>query len=120
MIHTGLFVMLLASVSSSDGGLPTQMVVEGLEPRLEEFDGKRVQVRGTVHECTVTSCRIEGVDGSAISIGPDEEFDRAISKYLGRAVTIEATVNAECLSGTLLCLDRAGVLRNPVLFFPRN
>ena len=120
MIRTALFVMLLAAGSSADGALPTRMVVESLAPRLAEFDGKRVQVRGTVHECTVNSCIIEGVDGSAISIGPDEDFDRAISKYLGRAVTIEATVNAECLSGTLICLDRVGELRNPVLFFPRN
>ena len=115
-----LLAMALAAESSAQGALPTQLVVENLAPRLHEFDGERVQVRGTVNKCTVTSCSIEGRDGSAISIGSSEEFDRAIAKHLGRAVTIEATVNAECRSGTIICLDRADELRNPVLTFPRN
>ena len=119
-MRIALLVMTLAASASAQGALPRQLVVEDLAPRLAEFDGERVQVRGAIRDCTATSCSIEGLDGSAISIGPSEAFDRAIEKYLGRAVTIEATVNVECLSGTVICLDRVGELRDPVLFFPRN
>ena len=119
MIKEALILTALAASPSAQEALP-QLVVESLAPRLADFDGKRVLVRGVVHNCAANSCSIEGLDGSAISIGPSEKFDRAIRKYFGRAVTIEATVNAECLSGTLICLDRVGELRDPVLSFPRN
>ena len=96
------------------------MSVKELSDRLVDFDGQRVRVRGWVEDCVSNSCSIEGRKDASISLGPSPTFDAAVANRLGETIVVEATVNVECKTRRVICLDRVGTLRDPVLLTSRE
>ncbi|MDQ3078284.1 MAG: hypothetical protein M3Q83_05520 [Pseudomonadota bacterium] len=81
------------------------------------FHGVRVRLRGWVYSCKSLSCSLYMYGPSiprrhhhSLSIEGNREFDLQVAGQAPVEIVIHATVNASCLRGHEICLDRADEL----------
>jgi hypothetical protein len=114
-----LLAMMLSACAVPALSGPVPLSIDQVLARHPELDGQRVRVRGWLSLCQSLSCWMTTTpDKNArpfLSIGSSSSFDRAVAKWVGREVVIDATLNDECLRPDIICTDRADVLSDPVL-----
>jgi len=127
-----VLAFMVAAPSSATVDVGRVMSVSEVLRRHDELDRRTIRISGVVRRCTRISCALSDPNepSAFLGIAPSRSFDRQIKRWIGRPVTVEARLDADCLhylldkpedrtDDVLLCGDRAGDLDDPRIVLPR-
>lgn len=121
-------VVLLVAPQALSAERREPLTVDEVIARHHALEGRTIEVRGWLSPCLRLSCRLmarpDDRETPYLSIGGSIAFDRRIAGRAGQRITIRARLDANCLHAradreaggeVVICTDRAGELRNPVI-----